>query len=131
MRARALRSGAPLACLLAGLPLAAPADDRPSIYPPAHCAALWEGYADVLGDEGERALAARFRAASVRVIGEAETDRLIAERRPWMRDLLTAYVRDGDEQSEELFETLLRNCARLEGDLRFLEQGGIPGLPAR
>lgn len=100
--------------------LATPAfteDTRPSIYPPAHCAALWEGYADVLGDEGERALAARFRSASVALVGEAETDALIAERRPWMRDLLRAYIHDNDDQSRDLFDRLLTECAALAADL--------------
>jgi hypothetical protein len=88
-----------------------------SPYPPAYCAALWDGYADVLGDEGERALAAEFRAASVRLIGEAETDREIAERRPWIVDLLTAYIHDQDRQSREIFERLVTSCGRLAADL--------------
>ena len=92
-------------------------ETRPSIYPPAHCAALWEGYADILGDEGERDLAARFRAASVALIGEAETESLISERRPWMRDLLRAYIHNGDDQSRDLFDRLLTECAILEADL--------------
>ena len=95
-----------------------PADDAPRyIYPPAHCAALWEGYADILGDEGERDLAARFGAASVALIGEAETESLISERRPWMRDLLRAYIHNGDDQSRDLFDRLLTECAVLEADL--------------
>jgi hypothetical protein len=90
-------------------------------YPPAYCAALWEGYADVLGDRGERALAARFREASVRQIGEAETDALIAERRAWMVDLMDAYIHHQDDQSRELFERLVRGCGDLAGNLSLSE----------
>lgn len=104
------------ACALAVLPAAAPADSI-NPYPPAYCAALWEGYADVLGDEGERALAAQFREASVRQIGEAETDAVIAERRPWMADLMHAYIHHQDDQSRRLFERLVRGCGDLAGDL--------------
>lgn len=112
---------APLACLLAGA-FAATAGRAETIspYPPAYCAALWEGYADVLGDEGERALAAEFRAASIRLIGEAETDRQIAERRPWIVDLMTAYIHDQDRQSREIFERLVTGCGRLAADLPYL-----------
>lgn len=102
-------------CLGAWLPEARA--DAPPPYPLSTCAALWEGYADVLGDEGERALAARFRAASARLVGQAETDALVAERRPWMRDLLTAYVEHGDDQSRELFERLVTGCGRMAADL--------------
>jgi hypothetical protein len=89
-------------------------------YPPAYCAALWEGYADVLGDEGERALAAQFREASVRLIGEAETDASIAERRPWMVDLIYAYIYHQDDQSRRIFERLVRGCGDLAGDLSLI-----------
>ena len=114
---RASLLGAPLACLLAGTPLAA---DTVQTYPPAYCAAFWQGYADVLGDEGERALADRFRDASVRLIGEAETDALIEERRPWIRDMMSAYIYAQDDQSRELFERLVTECGRLEADLPHL-----------
>jgi len=121
VRGRALLSGAPFACLLAGSLLAtAGSADTVSRYPPAYCAALWEGYADVLGDEGERALAAEFRAASIRLIGEAETDAQIAERRPWIVDLMTAYIHDQDRQSREIFERLVTSCGRLAADLPYL-----------
>ena len=119
MTGRAPPRWAPLACLLAGfLATAAIADIAP--YPPAYCAALWEGYADVLGDEGERALAAEFRAASIRLIGEAQTDADIAERRPWIVDLMTAYIHDQDRQSREIFERLVTGCGRLAADLSYL-----------
>ncbi|WP_210527386.1 hypothetical protein [Rubellimicrobium arenae] len=121
MTPRASLCGAPLAGLMVGLLAAGDgrADTIPP-YPPSTCAALWEGYADVLGDEGERALAARFRAASVKLIGATETDALIDERRPWMRDLLAAYVYDQDDQSRDLFERLVTGCGRLEADLPYL-----------
>jgi hypothetical protein len=117
---RAPLTWAPLACLLAGALLATAASADTTRYPPAYCAALWEGYADVLGDEGERALAAEFRAASVRLIGEAETDDQIAERRPWIVDLLTAYIHDQDRQSREIFERLVTSCGQLAADLPYL-----------
>ena len=107
------------ACALV-LPAATSAADPVNPYPPAYCAALWEGYADVLGDEGERALAAQFRAASVRLIGEAETDALIAERRPWMVDLMYAYIHHQDDQSRDLFARLVRGCGDLAGDLSLI-----------
>ena len=113
-------------CLAIALPLLAGAAPDPSgadslvPYPPALCAALWEGYADVLGDEGERALAAEFRAASVRLIGEAGTEAAIAERRPWIVDLMTAYIHDQDDQSREIFERLVTSCGRLAADLPYL-----------
>jgi hypothetical protein len=94
--------------------------DNINPYPPAYCAALWEGYADVLGDEGERALAAQFREASIRLLGETETDALIAERRPWMADLMFAYVYHQDDQSRRLFERLVRGCGDLATDLSLL-----------
>jgi hypothetical protein len=106
--------GAPLACLLAG---AVPVPADTTSYPPVMCATLWEGYADVLGDKGERALAAEFRAASVRLIGQGETDTYIAERRPWIVDLMTAYIHDQDDQSRELFERLVASCGQLAADL--------------
>ena len=118
MTIRASLLGAPLACLLAGTPLAA--DITVHSYPPAYCAAFWQGYADVLGDEGERALADRFRDASVGLIGEAETDAIIDERRPWIRDLMDAYIHAQDDQSRELFERLVPDCGRLEADLPHL-----------
>lgn len=102
--------------LTAALPFQAAAETI-TPYPPSTCAALWEGYADVLGDDGERALADRFRAASVRLVGEDETDALIAERRPWMEDLLTAYIHARDDQSRELFERLATGCGRMVPDL--------------
>jgi hypothetical protein len=112
-----------LLSVLATLALLSPtfaSADTLTPYPPAMCAALWEGYADVLGDEGERALAAEFRAASIRLIGEAETDALIAERRPWIVDLMTAYIHDQDDQSRELFERLVTSCGQLAADLPHL-----------
>ncbi|MBP1804593.1 hypothetical protein [Rubellimicrobium aerolatum] len=121
---RALLLGAPLAAaaLAAAALAAAPvqAEDRVLAQSPARCAAFWQGYADVLGDEGERALADRFRAASIRLIGEAATDATIAERRPWMRDLLDAYIHAGDDQSRDLFRRLVADCGRLEADLPYL-----------
>jgi hypothetical protein len=102
------------ALLLSAAPAAA---DTAIRQPPDLCAALWEGYADVLGDEGERALAARFRDASAALLGPEETDALIAERRPWMADLVIAYIEFGDEQSRDLFERLLQGCALTEADL--------------
>ncbi len=121
MSGRAPPRWAPFACLLAGTLLASPAlADDTTPYPPAYCAALWEGYADVLGDEGERALAAEFRAASVRLIGEAETEALIAERRPWMVDLMSAYIYHQDDQSRRIFERLVRGCGDLAGDLSLI-----------
>lgn len=124
MSGRAPCRWVPVACLLAGTILASPADaDDTTPYPPAYCAALWEGYADVLGDEGERALAAEFRAASVRLIGEAETDALIAERRPWMVDLMTAYIYHQDRQSRRIFERLVRSCGQLAADLPYIGRG--------
>jgi hypothetical protein len=112
--------------LFVGNALATPAvaDDRLSIYPSATCAALWEGYADVLGDGGERALAARFREVSVRRIGQAETDARIAERRPWMVDLMNAYIHDQDDQSRDLFARLVRGCGDLAGDLSIVRPEG-------
>ncbi|TNC52943.1 hypothetical protein FHG66_01225 [Rubellimicrobium rubrum] len=115
---RASLLGAPLACLLAAMPLAA--EITVHAYPPAYCAAFWQGYADVLGDDGERALADRFRDASVRLIGEAETDAIIEERRPWIRDLMDAYIYAQDDQSRKLFERLVTDCGRLEADLPYL-----------
>ncbi|EYD77163.1 hypothetical protein Rumeso_01275 [Rubellimicrobium mesophilum DSM 19309] len=117
MTRRAPPLRAPLAGLLAGALLAASASAEINPYPPSYCAALWEGYADVLGDRGERALAARFREVSVRRIGEAETDAQIAERRPWMVDLMNAYIYHQDDQSRRLFERLVRGCGDLAGDL--------------
>ena len=114
MTRRAPPLRAPLAGLLAGTLLAVSASADVNPYPPSYCAALWEGYADVLG---ERALAARFREVSVRRIGEAETDAQIAERRPWMADLLNAYIHHQDDQSRRLFERLVRGCGDLAGDL--------------
>ena len=107
------------AALLALLALASPAGAQEDVATLrlATCAALWQGYADVLGDDGERALAARFRDAAARIGGEAEADALIAERRPWMADLLVAYVHDQDRQSRELFERLVTDCGPLEADL--------------
>ncbi len=113
--------GALSALLAAQVLLAAPAvAQEVSPYPPAYCAALWEGYADVLGDNGERALAAQFREASVRLIGEAETDAQIAERRPWIVDLMNAYIYHQDDQSRRLFERLVRGCGELAGDLAII-----------
>lgn len=98
--------------------LATPAAAEPSLpaLRLATCAALWEGYADVLGDDGERALAARFEAAAVRLGGE-EARALVEERRPWMRDLLHAYTEHQDDQSRELFERLVTDCGTLAADL--------------
>lgn len=107
---------AALTALLALLATPAPADTS-ALYPPSTCAALWEGFADKFGDSGERALAARFRDASVASIGAAETDALVAEHRPWIRDLLEAYVLDGDSQSRDLFERLVRGCGEAAADL--------------
>ncbi len=98
--------------------LATPALAEPSLptLRLATCAALWEGYADVLGDEGERALAARFESAAVAEGGEAARA-LIAERRPWMRDLLVAYIHESDDQSRDLFTRLVTDCGALAADL--------------
>ena len=121
MTGRAPSSWALLAGLLAGAFLAGSAwADRINPYPPSYCAALWEGYADVLGDQGERALAAQFREASIRLIGEAETDAQIADRRPWMVDLMYAYVYHQDDQSRRIFERLVTSCGRLAADLPHL-----------
>lgn len=103
------------ALALALLPLAARAAPVP--YPPSTCAALWEGLADRFGDEGEPALALRFRAWSESLIGEAETRAPIAERRPWMRDLLAAHALAQDDQSRELFERMAEGCAAMEAGL--------------
>jgi hypothetical protein len=111
----------PLALGLAVLALPADADLPVGGLRLATCAALWEGYADVLGDEGERALAAQFRDASARLLGEAEADAQIAERRPWMVDLLNAYIHHQDDQSRRLFERLVRSCGDLAGDLSLTE----------
>ncbi len=92
-------------------------DGTRSPYPPATCAALWEGFADKFGDDGERALAARFRGWSEDLVGAAGTEALIAERRPWIRDLLEAYVLDGDSQSRDIFERLVRGCGEMAADL--------------
>lgn len=105
-------------------PLSPAIADSINAYPPAYCAALWEGYADVLGDDGERALAAQFREASVRQIGAEETDALIADRRPWMADLMYAYVYHQDDQSRRLFERLVRGCGDLAGDLSLVAPEG-------
>lgn len=107
---------AAMALLLAVLPPAGMADTA-ALYPPSTCAALWEGFADRFGDSGERALASRFRDASVAAVGAAETDALVAERRPWIGDLLEAYVLDGDDQSRDLFERLVRGCGEAAADL--------------
>ena len=118
MTRRAPSRWASLAGLVAGpfLALAASADGV-SPYPPSYCAALWDAYAEVLGDRGERDLAALFRAASIRLIGEAETDAQIADRRPWMVDLMNAYIYHQDDQSRDIFERLVRGCGELAGDL--------------
>lgn len=117
----AARLGRPLATALALIPALSVAaetrDGTRSPYPPSTCAALWEGFADKFGDDGERALAARFRGWSDALIGAAETEALIAERRPWIRDLLEAYVLDGDDQSRDLFERLIRGCGAMAADL--------------
>ena len=82
----------------------------------ATCAALWDGTATVLGDNDARALAARFLAEARRLSSDA--DALAQERRPWMVDLLHAYIGSGDDQSRELYGRLLTDCAELQGDLR-------------
>ena len=76
-----MRGAALLAVALAlSKALAAPvrADEGVAPLRLATCAALWEGYADVLGDDGERVLANEFRDAAARLAGEAEADALIA-----------------------------------------------------
>ncbi len=83
----------------------------------ATCAALWDGYSAVLGDEGEGALARRFEAQAARLMGGDPARAAVAERRPWMEDLLHAYIGSGDDQSRELFGRLLTDCAALEADL--------------
>ena len=83
----------------------------------ATCAAFWQGYADVLGDDGERALAAKFRDEAIRLAGEAEAVALIEERRPWMRDLMVAYIHHQDDQSRDLFERLVTDCGGISADL--------------
>ena len=102
--------------LLVALAAPAAADPLPP-YPPAGCAALWEAYADLFGDSGERALAARFRDWSIRLDGEAATDAAIAEHRPMMTALIRAYVQDHDRQSRDLFERLVTECGTAAGDL--------------
>jgi hypothetical protein len=81
------------------------------------CSALWEGYADVLGDEGERELALRFRNEAARLTDATAARSAVSERRPWMVNLLHAYLESRDRQSRGLFERLLTDCARLEADL--------------
>jgi hypothetical protein len=110
-----LRGAALLALLLAAPAAAAEESVLPLRL--ATCAALWQGYADVLGDRGERALAARFQDAAASLVGGAEAAALVAERRPWMADLLVAYTEHQDEQSRELFERLVAGCGALAGDL--------------
>ncbi len=117
-----LRLPAALLALLAapalGETLIDPPDGTLAPYPPATCAALWEGFADKFGDDdGERALAARFRGWSEDLIGAAETEALVAERRSWVRDLLEAYVLDGDDQSRDIFERLVRECGEMAADI--------------
>jgi hypothetical protein len=110
--------GAALALLLLPAPLAAQ-DEATELATLrlATCAALWQGYADVLGDEEERVLAARFRDAAARLAGAEEADALIAERRPWMVDLLAAFIHAQDDQSRELFQRLVTDCGRIQADL--------------
>lgn len=112
------------ALLLALLPLGAAAETVQP-YPPSTCAALWEGYADSFGDDGERALAQRFRLWSAELIGAAETDALVAERRPWVRDLVAAYVVHRDKQSGELFQRLVAGCGEMAANL----PDATPGAP--
>jgi hypothetical protein len=81
------------------------------------CSALWDGYADVMGDEGERQLALRFRTEAARIAEDQDVDAALAERRPWMVDLIQGYLRSGDRQSRDLFERLLSDCALLQADL--------------
>ena len=81
----------------------------------ATCAALWDGTATVLGDNDARALAARFLAEANRLSRDANA--LAEERRPWMVDLLRAYIGSRDDQSRDLYKRLLTDCAELEADL--------------
>ncbi len=83
----------------------------------ATCAALWDGAAAAFGDNGEGALARRFEAQASHRIGEDAARAAVEERRPWMEDLLAAYVEHGDDQSRDLFQQLLAGCAELEADL--------------
>jgi hypothetical protein len=83
----------------------------------ATCAALWDGAAAAFGDDGEGALARRFEAQASHRIGEDAARAAVEERRPWMEDLLAAYVEHGDDQSRDLFQQLLAGCAELEADL--------------
>ena len=119
---RRLRAVVPILAALLATPALAqtpiePRDGTRSPYPPSTCAALWEGFADKFGDDGERSLAARFRGWSETLIGPGETEALIAERRPWIRDLLEAYVLDGDGQSRDVFERLIRGCGEMAADI--------------
>lgn len=118
MRAAApARLCAGLAAILTVLALPARAEPPVLALDYATCAALWEGTADILGDRGERELAARFLRAAGELMGEAEARAFAAERRPWMADLLHAYVEDADDQSRDLFERLVAKCGALAGDL--------------
>lgn len=106
--------GALALLLLLGAPATA---DPVTPYPPAGCAALWEAYANYFGDEGERALAARFRSWSESAVGVAETRAIEDEHRPLMADLIRFYVEAGDDQSRELFERWITGCGVMAADL--------------
>ncbi len=83
----------------------------------ATCAALWDGYAAVLGDGPDEALARRFEAEAARHLGPEAARAAVEERGPWMVDLLDAYIRLGDDQSRALFDRLMTECGELGADL--------------
>ena len=97
------------------LALAGPAAAGVPAYPPSQCAAFWHGFADVLGDHGERALAEGFLTVAERVEGAGAAAK-VAEQRPLMATLVDAYVHDQDDQSRDLMDRLIAGCGELAAD---------------
>lgn len=82
----------------------------------ATCAALWRAQAQSVGDGdgGLQALARRFERVAASRIGREEAAALVAERLPWMSDLIVAYVHVRDDQSRDLYRRLVGDCAAPE-----------------
>lgn len=101
------RSVALALALTALAPASGAAQDDPA-YPAATCAALWMAHARTLGPGADPAA---FRDAAVRLSGDAPAvDAFIATQTLRLVDLIHAYVDLSDQQSRDLFESLMKTC---------------------
>lgn len=108
-RSPARRRHPALALALAALlpPASGLAQDDPA-YPAATCAALWMAHARTLGPGADPSA---FRDAAVRLSGDAPAvDAFIATQTLRLVDLIHAYVDLSDQQSRDLFESLMKTC---------------------